>query len=267
VWGLTSDNVYAVGTHGAIVHWDGTRWRRQHSGTGESFSVVHGNGTGDIYVGGTNGMLLHYDGIAWTRMTTATDVTAIDASQGRVVLAGLGGSVEIVDRALLGQEVRCSDPWDDDGNGLTNCDDPACYAAGIDACRLGGACATLSRLTCSTGVLEATTYTGIARIDDLPCLDNSTPGPEASYRFVAETSGSHTVTVTDPSRILDLVVTGATPAVSGACNIDACTAAVRDGTTYTVTFDAVAGQTYYIIVDGPVYQASDFTLSISCSAL
>jgi hypothetical protein len=34
-----------------------------------------------------------------------------------------------------------------------------------------------------------------------------------------------------------------------------------------VTFDAVAGQTYYIIVDGPVYQASDFSLSISCSAL
>lgn len=266
VWGLTSDNVYAVGTHGTIVHWDGTRWRRQHSGTGENLSTVHGTGTGDIYVGGSDSTLLHYDGIAWTPMTTDKDVYAIFATPGQTVTAGLLGTFTIVERALLGGEERCSDPWDDDGNGLTNCDDPACYAAGIDACRAGGACATLTRLTCAAGTLDGTSYSGLARIDDLPCIDHSTPGPEASYRFVAETSGSHTVTITETAAepLLDLVVTPAAPATGGACDIEACQAATRSGTSQTVTFDAVAGQTYYVIVDGPVYQGADFTLTLGC---
>jgi len=37
-----------------------------------------------------------------------------------------------------------------------------------------------------------------ARIDDLPCLDHATPGPEASYRLVADHDGPIVVSLDDP---------------------------------------------------------------------
>jgi hypothetical protein len=108
---------------------------------------------------------------------------------------------------------------------------------------------------------RAAAGSGIARIDDLPCLEHSTPGPEASHRFVAETTGPVTVTIDDPSGVLDLVVL---PSIGGACDVATCTPATRDTTTASVTFDAVAGQVYHLLVDGPVYRAEPFTLTVSC---
>ena len=44
VWGDRDDDIWAVGTNGLIVHWDGTAWRKEESGVVEQLSSVHGAG-------------------------------------------------------------------------------------------------------------------------------------------------------------------------------------------------------------------------------
>jgi len=261
VWGTSTNDVFAVGLHGVILHWNGARWRRMYTGTAENLRAVSGTAHGDVYVSGTNLTQLHFDGTAWSRMTTELEATALSAVPGDLVAVGNIGEVERTRRVVVADEKRCIDPWDDDAKDGTNCDDPDCYMT--DHCKGGGACATLSRVTCTTVDLEGSTYTGIARIDDLPCLDISTPGPEASYRFIAESTGPVTVnmTVGSPFEQLALVVMDAP---NRACQLDTCRAAPQTSGTQTVTFDAVAGQIYYILVDGPVYRAAPFTLSVGC---
>jgi hypothetical protein len=125
---------------------------------------------------------------------------------------------------------------------------------------------------CGQTTVDASTFTGIARIDDLPCLDHATPGPEASYRMVAPADGMITVTLDDPSAMLSLAMLSPFDPISHtapdrrlACDVGHCVAATA-GTPggQTMTFAATAGETYYFLVDGPANFASAFTLSINC---
>src|SRR6185503_15464031 len=76
VWGSAADDVYLVGQHGALVHWDGKAWSRidvsaQGVTVNDSLFTVAGISKNDVWVvGGTGqGLVLHYDGVAWTRAT------------------------------------------------------------------------------------------------------------------------------------------------------------------------------------------------------
>lgn len=272
VWGTAADNVYAVGRQGVIVHWNGSRWRRLHTGTGEDLAAIYGSSASDVFAAGIGGTRLHFDGISWTRMSDpGFDGAGIwSSAESTIFVGGIGDllNIEWFTRVLTQDEDRCQDPWDNNGVDGINCDDPDCRNSLY--CARGGACHTAVRLECDTAPLPASTYTGMARIDDLPCLDHSTPGTEASFRYVAETSGPVTVTIDDPSRSLDLVVLdGKNAAVApqlGHCELaaDRCQAATGTAGARTITFDATAGELYFIVVDGPLYQAADFTLSIDC---
>lgn len=212
--------------------------------------------------------MFHYDGIAWTRVTTSIDAFGLVTDGAQMLSVGFGGG-EWLDRAILPTETNCAAPWDNDNKDGVNCDDPDCAAN--QYCMRGGACESFVRLECGAAGYESDTYSGIARIDDLPCLAESTPGPETSYRFVAETSGPVTVTVNEvipsetpnASPILDLAVV---PGQLGACQLDQCIAPnVSSGPTQSITFDAEAGRTYYLVIDGPVYRAATFTIDVTCS--
>jgi formylglycine-generating enzyme required for sulfatase activity len=72
VWGTASDNVFAVGSAGTILHYDGNMWEQISSPMTMTVTVyaVSGSGPDDVYfVGheGTGGMstLLRYRGGAW----------------------------------------------------------------------------------------------------------------------------------------------------------------------------------------------------------
>jgi hypothetical protein len=52
----------------------------------------------------------------------------------------------------------------------------------------------------------------------------------------------------------------------GACAIQTCRAATGSGGTKAVTFSATAGSTYYLVVDGPLYTANDFTLALTVAS-
>jgi hypothetical protein len=265
VWGTASDDVFAVGSLGTILHWNGTAWRSMYSSVAENLVSISGNTHSDVFVTGTSFTRLHYDGISWSRMASHNlDAPSVATYRGTTFYVG-GRSIERNDRAMSTTETRCDDPFDNDAVDGSNCDDPDCSEA--PQCRRGGACETLERVTCETnagasGALVTSTYSGVARITDLPCLDHSTPGPEASYRYVALQSGEVTVTIDDATHRLDLVVT---EAAEGHCLLPTCQPATASGDTQSVTFTATAGRMYYIVVDGPVGVAAPFTLSIECS--
>jgi hypothetical protein len=71
VWGFNSSDVYAVGTRGTILHYDGSVLTRMDSGTTEYLWGIWGSSGSDVFaVGGST--ILHYDGNSWTPMASGT---------------------------------------------------------------------------------------------------------------------------------------------------------------------------------------------------
>jgi hypothetical protein len=72
-------NTWAVGTHGAILHWDGAVLSAVPSGTTEDLLSMWAAAPNDIWASGAGGTLLHYDGAAWTAVPSgvADDLTGL----------------------------------------------------------------------------------------------------------------------------------------------------------------------------------------------
>ncbi|WP_050725572.1 hypothetical protein [Vulgatibacter incomptus] len=66
VWGFAADDTWAVGSNGAIVHWDGTATRIVPSGTTANLHDVWGSAPDDVWAAGDAGTLLHFDGASWS---------------------------------------------------------------------------------------------------------------------------------------------------------------------------------------------------------
>jgi hypothetical protein len=68
VWGSSASDVFAVGSSGLILHYDGTSWTPmplQSAGQPEDLRRVWGSSGTDVFaVGGST--LLHYDGTRWS---------------------------------------------------------------------------------------------------------------------------------------------------------------------------------------------------------
>lgn len=71
IWGTSSDNVYMVGTNGAIMHFDGTAWARMSSGLDVDLLDVWGSPDGDViwacgyYRSKIGTYLLRFSGAGW----------------------------------------------------------------------------------------------------------------------------------------------------------------------------------------------------------
>ncbi|HEY4181101.1 MAG TPA: hypothetical protein VGM90_29860 [Kofleriaceae bacterium] len=279
VWGTGPNDVFVVGGKGTILHFDGAKWRYQHKGN-EDFNGVYGIAVADPAHPGSNlratdvfafgpDSLSHYDGTSWSPMSqpalySMQAATALGSDRNDVIFVGARGFTSTLTRALGATETRCTDGWDDDRNGLVDCADPAC--ARDNACQVvGGACRFTDSLTCNTSA-TGTTFTGISRVDTLPMVDQTTDGPEATYRFDATASAMVTLTLTpDPDHPVtspSLVVLANYPNTN-ACNLDAPIAA-RTGTG-ELTFAAAAGTTYSIVVDEAEGDAGAFDLSATCN--
>jgi hypothetical protein len=77
IWGSSSTDVWAVGTAGTILHWDGKEWLPSVSGTSEALLSVWGSGPSDVWTGSTTHNLLHSagwqaDGGGWELKPAAT---------------------------------------------------------------------------------------------------------------------------------------------------------------------------------------------------
>jgi len=72
VWGSASNDIWAAGTRGELIHWDGTSWTRPvYDGQPFRFDehasnvrFVFGTGPTDVWAGGA-GAFAHFDGQRW----------------------------------------------------------------------------------------------------------------------------------------------------------------------------------------------------------
>ena len=99
VWASSASNAFVVGQGGKILHYDGTAWRAESSGTDKDLYAVWGTAPDNVLaVGGTQGfntgayfgVILHYDGTTWALQSSPslvlirlwgsspTDVYAVD---------------------------------------------------------------------------------------------------------------------------------------------------------------------------------------------
>jgi len=62
--------VFAVGDNGTILHYDGTDWSAQSSGTTAQLFDVWGSSATDVYAVGRGGNgMLHFDGTSWSSVS------------------------------------------------------------------------------------------------------------------------------------------------------------------------------------------------------
>jgi len=95
-------------------------------------------------------------------------------------------------------------------------------------------------------------------IDSYSCIGWDESGPEYAYSFVPDVSGTATATLSGMSADLDVFVLDGW---WGVCSPGNCIAYHNT----SATFNVVAGETYYLVVDGYQGAISDYTLSVTCS--
>lgn len=96
-------------------------------------------------------------------------------------------------------------------------------------------------------------------ISTYACVGWEESGPEYAYSFVPTEDGQITVTIAADAENLDVFVMSD---ADGDCNPEACIAYGED----EATFDAVTGETYYIVVDGFEGAIDDYLIEVSCAA-
>jgi hypothetical protein len=99
VWGSASNELWAVGRNGAILHRDGTGWTRVASPTTNTLRAVSGSAADDVWVVGDAGTILHWNGVAWTAALSNTnaDLLAVWATAAYVVAVGAKGTIMAAD--------------------------------------------------------------------------------------------------------------------------------------------------------------------------
>jgi hypothetical protein len=110
VWGRSATDVWAVGTDGVGLHWDGAAWSTVATGTTRSLFTVHGTDVAVWAVGGfASATVVTSTGGAWSDETPelAPQFNGINASGPVPVAVGTQGAVY----------VRGSDGWAADPRG------------------------------------------------------------------------------------------------------------------------------------------------------
>ena len=189
--------------------------------------------------------------LMWTSVPGQPSVLIIDSS------VESAGEFALQLLCEAGTEFDCANGVDEDGNGLIDCEDPACGAP--EGC---GLCQPLWPLTCnsafefSTSSPLATHATLVAGCEN----QDPTPGAEVAFSFQTPTAQYVTaqVTTNDPGSRVTWIVAGP----DGECNPEAC---VSEGAQEAALL-AMPNQLYHVLVDSTVPGTMDFQLSILCGA-
>lgn len=93
---LSSSNVWAAGSAGTIIHFDGTSWTK-HTDTGnETWSAMDFISSSDGWVAGSNGSVAHWNGSSWSESSvpSAADITSLAmVASDNVWAVGLSGRI------------------------------------------------------------------------------------------------------------------------------------------------------------------------------
>jgi cysteine-rich repeat protein len=100
IWGFASNDVYAVGRSGTIVHFDGFAWMSVSSPTASDLKAVWGSSPTDLWVTGNTSVgdaTFHYDGHSWT---DPDPNFYIELAEGAGLAGGASSSVFVADDEL-----------------------------------------------------------------------------------------------------------------------------------------------------------------------
>ncbi|MBW2733732.1 MAG: hypothetical protein JRH20_15195 [Deltaproteobacteria bacterium] len=74
IWGIDENAIWAVGSEGAVLFYNGEKWTRQKTPTMVQLTSVWGTDINDVWAAGFGGTVLHFDGTTWTDVPVPTDV-------------------------------------------------------------------------------------------------------------------------------------------------------------------------------------------------
>ena len=193
--------------------------------------------------------------VAFGAVTGAQYFLVVDSSAG----SGVSYSLSIACGCL--GETNCGDTVDNDGDGATDCLDTDC--AGTPGCSASGECTATRTLTCDQTVDGDTTVGRVDRVDAWNCSELVEDGYEDIYRWVAPRTGLVSAVLDIQGNFdLDLVVL---EDLGTGCSPTACLASSTRTGDEIAPFVAVAGRTYYIVVDGFLEAAGPYRLTVDCS--
>ncbi|MBM3708406.1 MAG: hypothetical protein FJW69_08755, partial [Actinobacteria bacterium] len=72
IWGSSSNDVFAVGDMGTILHYGGNSWSIMSGNTTQRLEGIWGSSPTDVFAVGENGTILHYNGSTWVSMDSGT---------------------------------------------------------------------------------------------------------------------------------------------------------------------------------------------------
>ncbi|MDD5306370.1 MAG: hypothetical protein PHU25_03535 [Deltaproteobacteria bacterium] len=96
IFAVASGDVFAVGTNGKILHYDGLDWTWMESPTKEFLSGLWGNSHDNVFAVGRGGTLIRFDGDGWQFMSSPTGVDLVDVwgvADGEVFAVGKEGTI------------------------------------------------------------------------------------------------------------------------------------------------------------------------------
>lgn len=102
IWGSAPDDIFLLGSNGAVLHFDGQTVTPFAGVSGNSLHAVWGRAFNDVYAVGDQGRVVHYDGVSWTGYTRPTTESLRDVRviNGKLVVAGTNGACFRFDGAV-----------------------------------------------------------------------------------------------------------------------------------------------------------------------
>jgi hypothetical protein len=100
IWGVNATDVFAVGSSGTVIRYNGTAWTAMNSGTTGDLNAIWGVNATDVFAVGSSGTVIRYNGTAWTAMNSGTtgDLYDIWGADGSSVFAvGKSGVISFYD--------------------------------------------------------------------------------------------------------------------------------------------------------------------------
>jgi photosystem II stability/assembly factor-like uncharacterized protein len=78
VWGPSANNLFATGSSGIVMRYDGEKWRLTRTPVTENLNAIWGTDATDAFAVGQEGTILFFNGTSWTKQTSPTDQTLND---------------------------------------------------------------------------------------------------------------------------------------------------------------------------------------------
>lgn len=70
IWGSSANDVWAVGSVGTVLHFDGKSWRLVDSGTNADLTAIWGRAANNVWAFADDGSAIQFDGVKWSAGST-----------------------------------------------------------------------------------------------------------------------------------------------------------------------------------------------------